>query len=157
MNTEAELNSLPIPRFDPASDAWRHLGHDPLFDYPIDYWYSVIDVAPGRIRFVMRWEPNSYCHFHRHVARTTTLVLSGEHHVIETTPTQIVHKTRMPGHYVQNPPGDVHMEHGGPSGSLVLFAIDAPDGRMFEILDRKENVLAVSTIENFAAGPNTRS
>ena len=159
MNSEAELRSLEVPDFDPDSAAWCHLGSDPAFDYPIDYWYAVIDAEParGRIRFVMKWEPNSYCHFHRHVCGTTTLVLAGEHHVIETAPTQTVHKTRRPGHYTQNPPGDLHMEHGGPEGSTVLFAIDAPDGRMFEVLDTDGNVLVVSTIENFMAAVGGRT
>jgi hypothetical protein len=151
VNSEAELKSLTVPRFDPMSPAWVHLQGDALFDYPIDYWYAVIDAQPGRIRFAMRWEPNAYCHFHRHLVSTTTLVLEGEHHVIETTPTQTVHKTRRPGHYAEAPAGDVHMEHAGPSGSTVLFAIEAPDGRMFEVLDKDRNVLAVSTIESFVA------
>jgi hypothetical protein len=157
MSSEAELKALEVPVFDPDSPAWHHLGRDPAFDYAIDYWYAVIDAEPERIRFVMRWEPNAYCHFHRHVARTTTLVLAGEHHLIETTPTQIVHKTRLPGHYVQNLAGDVHMEHGGPAGSTVLFAIEAPDGRMFEVLDKEGNVLAVSTIESFMAPVRARA
>jgi len=153
VNSEAELKSLVIPKFDPKSRAWVHLQGDPSFDYPIDYWYAVVDAHPeqGGIRFVMRWEPDAFCHFHRHIASTATLVLQGEHHVIETTPTQAVHKIRRPGHYAQNPAGDVHMEHAGPSGSTVLFAIEAPDGRMFEVLDKDRNVLAVSTIENFLA------
>ena len=87
---------------------------------------------------------------------TTTLVLQGEHHVIETTPKQIVHKTRLPGHYTQNPGGDVHMEHAGPQGSTVLFAIETPDGRLFEVLDKDQNVLAVSTVESFLAGVGTK-
>src|SRR5262245_56417548 len=151
---ETEMRSVCIPVFQPGSAEWCHLQGGPFFEYPIDYWYSVIDAQPatGSIRFVMKWEPNAYCHFHRHIVATTTLVLEGEHHVIETTATQTTHKTRRPGHYTQNPAGDVHMEHGGPSGSMVLFAIEAADGRLFEILDKDANVLAVATIDTFLAG-----
>ena len=157
MAGEAEMRSVRIPAFHPGSTEWVHLQGGPPFEYPIDYWYSVIEARPatGFIRFVMKWEPNAYCHFHRHIVPTTTLVLEGEHHVIETTPTQTTHKTRRPGHYAQNPAGDVHMEHGGASGSTVLFAIEAADGRLFEILDQAANVLAVATIDTFLEGQVT--
>lgn len=152
MHEEAAMRSVSIPAFGPDSAEWIRVEGGPPFDYPIDYWYRVIDSRPDAIRFVMRWEANSYCHFHRHVAGTTTLVLDGEHHVIETTPTQTVHKIRRPGHYTRNPAGDVHAEHGGPSGSMVLFAIEAGDGRLFEILDNDERVMAVATIDTLLSG-----
>ena len=31
----------------------------------------------------MKWPPNSYCHFHRHVADTAILVVEGEQHITE--------------------------------------------------------------------------
>ena len=57
--------------FDTSSLDWIHLTGDNRFDYPIDYWASVLTTRPdGHIDILFRWEPNSYCHFHRHLVDT---------------------------------------------------------------------------------------
>jgi len=109
----------------------------------------------GRIDFLVKWEPDSYCHYHRHVGQTTSIVLEGEHHIVETSPTQTIHKTRTVGHYANNPAGDIHMEYGGPKGSVLFFSMHTPDGNLFEILDQNDNVLGVATIENLVSGKLT--
>src|SRR5689334_1916199 len=78
---------------------WQHLKGSPQFDYPIDYSVAVtnVDQAAGVVEFIARWTPNSYCHYHRHLGRTMTRVLQGEHHIVETTELQILHKTRRLG------------------------------------------------------------
>ena len=43
------------------------------------------------------------------------------------------------------------MEYAGPAGSLLLFNMYAPDGRLFEILDDNENVLMLVTIDAFTS------
>ena len=133
---------------------WIHLAGSPRFDYPIEYWVAVLGVQPekGRIDFLSKWAPNSYCHLHRHIGETTTLVLEGEQHIVETTPTQTIHKVRKPGFYAHTPGGEVHMEYGGPEGTVVFFSCHADNGRLFEVLDTEENVLAVATIEGFLSG-----
>jgi len=142
------------PDFRFADLDWHYLKGGPGFGYHIDYSLALLKAHPerGHIDFLVRWEPNAYCHFHRHVGDTTTLVLQGEHHVVETTATQVVHKTRTVGHYAYSPAGDVHMEYAGPAGTLVLFSMYAPDGRLFEILDRDNQVLTVTTIDDVVAG-----
>jgi len=101
------------------------------------------------IDVVFRWEPNSYCHFHRHLVDTTTTVLQGEHYVVEMEHgVELEHRVRLAGAYAHKPAGDVHMEYAGPAGSLLLFNMYAPDGRLFEILD----VLSVATIEDLVTG-----
>ena len=119
-----------------------------------DHWASVLSArSDGHIDILFRWEPNSYCHFHRHLVDTTTTVLKGEHHVIEMEKgVEIEHKVRLAGDYAHKPAGDVHMEYAGPSGSLLLFNMYAPDGRLFEILDKDENVLTLATSEDLVAG-----
>jgi hypothetical protein len=131
---------------------WARLVGGGAFDYPIDYWVAVLgaDMAKGTADFLVQWEPDAYCHFHKHLGRTTVLVLDGEHHVVEETPTETVHKTRKPGHLTRNPPGDVHMEYGGKQGSLLLFCMQADDGVLFEFLDRTGAVLRTITVEDFA-------
>ncbi len=133
---------------------WVRLEGGDGFEYPIDYSFSVLSARPdGHIDVAFRWEPNSYCHFHRHLVDTTTTVLRGEHHVIEMAKgVELDHKVRLAGDYAHKPAGDVHMEYAGSSGSVLLFNMYAPDGRLFEILDKDENVLSVATVENLVTG-----
>ena len=80
---------------------------------------------------------------------TTTTVLHGEHHVIEVEHgTEGEHRVRLAGDYVHKPAGDLHMEYAGPTGSLLLFNMYAPDGKLFEILDKDENVIAPVSTED---------
>jgi hypothetical protein len=39
-----------------------------------------------------------------------------------------------------------------PQGAVVLFSMQADDGRLFDILDKDMNVLGVVTVENLLAG-----
>ena len=122
------------------------------FDYPIDYDIAVMghDRERGRLDLIIRWAPGAYCHFHRHVASTTTLVLEGEHHVIDVDDEGHEGSTdvRPAGTYRISPGGDQHMEQGGPEGSLVLFSMYEPTGRMFDVLDADRNVIATATIDS---------
>jgi hypothetical protein len=69
---------------------WQRLMGSPQFDYPIDYSVAVssVDREAGLIEFIAKWAPNAYCHYHRHLGRTATRVLQGEHHIVETTDLQ---------------------------------------------------------------------
>lgn len=133
---------------------WHHLLGGPNFDFPIDYWIAVLggNVADGRIDFLVKWEPESYCHFHRHLSSSTTLVLEGEHHLVETTPTETVHKVRQAGHFARSKGGDLHMEYGGAQGTVVLFSMQADDGRLFDVLDKEMNLLTTTTVEDLMLG-----
>jgi quercetin dioxygenase-like cupin family protein len=143
-----------VKLFDAGNLNWIRLEGGEGFDYPIDYSFSVLSARPdGHIDVVFRWEPQSYCHFHRHLVDTTTTVLQGEHHVIEMNHgVELEHKVRLAGDYAHKPAGDVHMEYAGPAGSLLLFNMYAPDGRLFDILDKDENVLSVATIDDLVTG-----
>jgi hypothetical protein len=44
------------------------------------------------------------------------------------------------------------MEYAGSAGSLVFFSMQSADGRLFEILDKDENVLGVATVEGLVSG-----
>jgi hypothetical protein len=154
--TMADVSTLhiPISDFNLNNLNWMHFEGGPNFDYPINYWLAVLGTWPemGGVDFLAKWEPDSYCHFHRHLGDTTVLALEGEHHVVETTATPTIHKIRKPGHYAQNPGGDVHMEYGGKEGCLVFFSMQAVDGRLFDVLDKEENILGVVTIEDMVSG-----
>ena len=133
---------------------WMRITGTPRFDYPIDYEVAVLHVDPeaGRIDFLSRWEPNSYCHYHRHVGETSLLVLEGEHNVVETKESETVHKQRRPGFFATNPGGDVHMEYGGPEGTLVYFSCKAVDGKLFDVLAADGTVLHTATVDEFTSG-----
>ena len=133
---------------------WQHLEGGPKFDYPIDYLVAVtrVDRAAGQIEFLAKWAPNSYCHYHRHVGRTATRVLQGEHHIVETTELQILHKIRKPGFQGQTPAGELHMEYGGPEGTTVIFLCEAVDGNLFDIVAKDGVLLATATVDDFVNG-----
>ncbi|MEP2102051.1 MAG: hypothetical protein ABJP02_11135 [Parasphingorhabdus sp.] len=144
---------------------WIHFTDaDKRFAYPIDYHGAVLSVRPdadgagGHIDLLYRWEPNAYCHFHRHVCATTSTVLAGELHVVdyEGGPFEIERagekRIRAAGDYAAKDPGDVHMEHGGPGGALVLFNLYAPDGRLADFLGPDGETLTTITLEDMTTG-----
>jgi hypothetical protein len=141
----------PSYRFDTSNLVWTHFEGSARFDYPIAYRVAVLGHQKdlGLMDLIIEWAPNSYCELHRHVAATATLVLEGEHHVIDIDEdgTEIGHTVRPAGDYRTSPGGDLHKELGGPAGSTVLFHLYEPGGRMFDVLDDNLNLLATSTIQ----------
>ena len=121
------------------------------FDYPIDFYSALLSVRPeGHIELLYWWEPNSYCHFHRHTANTTSLVLKGELQVIDVdlkTGKELGIKIRPVGDFASKEPGDVHMERGGPEGALVFFSLFTEDGSLAETLSQDGRVLSTSSID----------
>ena len=132
---------------------WKHYKDDKNFDFPIDYSDAILDAREdGRLEILVKWAPNSFCHFQRHTAETSSVVIQGELHVSDIdidsnnkTSTRI----RKVGDYVHKEPGDVHMEKGGPEGALVLFTIYSPEGEgsLAESLSKDGEVLSISTIK----------
>lgn len=133
---------------------WTRVTGSRRFDYPIDYEVAVlhVDEEAGRIDFLSRWAPDSYCHYHRHIGETSVLVIEGEHHIVETKDHETVHKIREPGFFTTNPGGDVHMEYGGGEGTLVYFSCRAVDGALFDVMDKDGTVLTTATVEDFTSG-----
>ena len=130
---------------------WKHFTGSDRFDYPIDFYSALLSVRPeGHIELLSWWEPNSYCHFHRHTANTTSLVLKGELHVIDVdlkTGKELGIKIRPVGDFASKEPGDVHMERGGPEGALVFFSLFTEDGSLAETLSQDGRVLSTSSID----------
>jgi hypothetical protein len=149
MNT-APTAELPAD-FDLDQAEWFHYAGGPMFDYPIDYAVSVIeaDILAGRIDFLGRWAPDSFCHYHRHLGTTVAAVLEGEQHLTETTEYETVTKVRSAGFVGHVSDGEQHMERAGSDGLTMLFSVHSPDGRLFEVLDKDGNVLVAATIAEF--------
>ncbi len=162
LNEHSQTNERPLGEFSPDIISrlqsnhleWQRLTGGPRFDYPIDYSVAIVraDSAAGLIEFLAKWAPNAYCHYHRHLGRTASWVIQGEHHLVEVTETQTIHKIRRPGFQGQSPAGEIHMEHSGEEGSTVLFLCEARDGKVFDIVANDGKVLASPTIEDFASG-----
>jgi len=134
---------------------WRRFVGDEGFDYPIDYEAALLSLrADGHVDLLYRWAPNSYCHFHRHTADTTSVVLAGELHVVDIDPKTgetLSTKIRKVGDYAHKDPGDVHMEHGGPEGALVLFKLKAVDNSLAESLAKDGTVIGESRFDDMLA------
>jgi len=116
--------------------SWAHYHEADDYPYAVSYWGNILDIDDaGHLSVLYRWDAHSYCHFHRHLCTTTSVVLEGELHVSTFENGEPVNSTvRRRGHYAKMPPGDVHMEQGGPEGALVLFELYAPDGRLTDQL-----------------------
>ena len=118
---------------------------------PVTSFTAIVggDVETGRVDFFTRWEPNSYCSFHRHLAETISVVVAGELHVEETDGSKT---TRAPGHYSCTPAGRLHWEHAGPKGALVFYTLQSKDGPAFEVSDRNGNPIQVVTVADMLTG-----
>lgn len=137
---------------DLASIQWTRVTGGPEFDYPIDYSYCVAgqDKATNTVDFLVKWAPNAYCHYHRHLGTTQVWLLQGEQHLYETRDFETVHKVRREGFTGPCPDGEVHMEHAGPEGMTILFRIQVPDQRMFDLLNRDGSTILTATLDDLA-------
>ena len=138
--------------FDDDQLRWKRFTGGDEFDYPIDYSAALLNAREdGHVELLYRWAPNSYCHFHRHSAATTSIVLEGALHVIDVdidTGKEISRRVREAGDFAHKAPGDVHMECGGPDGALVLFSLYAPDGLLAESLAKDGSLMSQSKMSH---------
>ena len=150
MNQPQILHATLPEGFDLSRVAWRQFDGSAEFDYPIDYALGVISAEPaaGRIDFLARWAPHAYCHYHRHLGHTATLIVDGEQHIVETRAHETVHKVRQAGFRGITPDGEMHMEFAGPQGLTILFSVYTADGRLFDLLDRNDQTLLSVTLED---------
>ena len=77
---------------------------------------------------------------HRHLGRTNTLVIEGEHILYEPG-TQEVREVRPTGLHTSSPAGDFHHEGGGNEGAIVHYSVRAETDALFDILDGDMNVI----------------
>jgi len=146
--------------FEDSKLRWKRFTGGDKFDYPIDYSAALLSArSDGHVDILYRWEPNAYCHFHRHTAATTSTVLAGELHITDIdieTGEETGRRVRFAGDYAHKVPGDVHMECGGSDGALVLFNLYAPDGLLAETLAKDGTVIGQSTLDQILKGRQSR-
>ena len=131
---------------------WKRFQGGDDFDYPIDYSAALLNAnQDGHVDILYRWEPDCYCHFHRHTAEVSSIVLEGELHVIDidlASGEEIGTKIRHAGDYAHKEPGDVHMEKAvALMALLVLFNLYAPEGILAESLNQDGSVIGQASLE----------
>ena len=132
---------------------WKNYNEGEKFGYPINYSDSILSATEdGRLEILVKWEPNCFCHFHKHTAETSSVVLQGELHVTDIcseTGKELNKRVRKVGDFAHKEPGDIHMEQGGPDGAIVLFSIYAPEGEgeLAQALDDNRQVISSSTMK----------
>ena len=140
--------------FDPQTVQWLHVSDPDFLEFKLDYEYSVLgyDLGSGRLDMLLRFTGNGgHCMRHRHVASTATFVLDGEQHLEQLKPDGSTEKiVRKAGEYALSGGDDLpHMERGGPDGCTVLLSLHAPDGVLFEYMDRQLENRRTATIEDY--------
>ena len=139
------MNLLDIDQFQ-----WHHHQETVAGQPIIDYWSSVLSVSNrGRIEMLYRWEPNAHCHFHRHRAETTSIILQGELNVADYVDGKVIDSwVRPKGHRSFAEGDEVHREWGGPQGALVYFSLYAADGLLADQLDNHGNVIRTTSLSD---------
>lgn len=141
-------------RFDPSEVHWCHVS-DPCFrEYKLDYEYSLLGygLESRRLDMLLRFRGNGgHCMRHRHVASTSTLILRGEQHLEEYRADGSTRRiVRRAGDYAFSGPDALpHMERGGPEGCTLFLSLHAPDGILFEYMDRDLTNRTCVTVEEY--------
>lgn len=119
----------------------------------VDYSGTVLSVHDdNHVDVLYRWEPGTYCHFHRHIAPISSVVLEGELHIYDyENGVEVGKRVRKVGSYAHRGEIEDHIEQGGPEGALVMFSLYAPDGVLTQQLDDDGNPVADITIADIKA------
>lgn len=141
-------------RFDPADVQWLHVTEPEFDEYKLDYEYSILgfDLESGRLDMLLRFSGNGgHCLRHRHVASTATLVLEGEQHLEELRPDGTTKRiVRKAGEYALSGVDALpHLERGGDDGCTLYLSMHAPDGVLFEYMDKNLENVRTATIDDY--------
>ncbi len=137
------MDLFDIDQFD-----WRHYQDTGPGSIKIDYWSTILRAdESGRVELLYRWEPNAHCHFHRHRAHTTSIVLKGELHIADYVGDKATaSRVRPAGHRAHSEDNEVHREWGGPEGALVYFSLLSIDGALADQLDEAGQIIRTVTL-----------
>lgn len=137
------MDLFDIDQFD-----WKHYQSSGPGSFKIDYWSTILRAdESGRVELLYRWEPNAHCHFHRHRAHTTSIVLKGELHVADYNDDKATtSRVRPAGHRAHSEGNEVHREWGGPEGALVYFSLLSKDGALADQLDEDGQIIRTITV-----------
>lgn len=121
---------------DESQFTWEHYTED-RDDYTVSYWGTILNIHDdNRVDVLYRWDPGACCHYHRHIAPLSSVVLKGELTVIDFEDNKEVgRRVRKAGDYSSKSAVEDHIEQGGPEGALVLFNLFAPEDILTQQLD----------------------
>ncbi len=137
--------------FDEQSYKWVEIADD-SDSYKIRHDYAILgyDLAKGSCDLLVRWSGDGgHCIRHRHVATTTSLVIRGEHRLIDLYEGgRSESRVKRAGDYALSL-GDAvpHLERGGDDGALVFFANHTQSGVLYELIDADLKVTHEVTIQ----------
>ena len=142
MGAKSDIESF---RFDTSNTDWKPFVTDGCF-------YRILDVnVPARTaEMLVKFEPHGRCLYHRHAAAVKTLVLEGDLHLYEPTPTGEVHSVKPAGSFSTGAGGEIHIEGAEEKAVIVYFAMESKTDVIYELLDKDLNLTRAITVQDFA-------
>jgi quercetin dioxygenase-like cupin family protein len=148
MSTAANttVRGAPGKRFlyDTSTVAWHEFFTPGTFYRILD-----VDIAARSADMLVKFEPNSQCMYHRHAARTTTLVLEGELCVREQVDGGEVVKTKPAGSYSIGGENEVHIEGSGDAQAIIFFSMHSDTDVIYELLREDLTLRRAVTVADF--------
>lgn len=149
--------------FDPSKHKWRKVTGEAGDPIKVRHDYTILgyDLDAGTLDMVVRWDGDGgHCPIHRHIATTTVLVLEGEQHLWDLLPDggRGEHRVRHAGDYALSAGEETpHIERGGDDGGIAFFGCHSSDGRLYELVDEKGNVVFDVTMQTLIDDWNENS
>ena len=132
--------------FDDSNVIWRPLDGMEGFVASILH----VDQGSNTVDFLVKFEPGTKVLYHRHLARTCTFIIEGEHVIYEKDGS--IREIRPVGRYsLTEITGDVHSEGGGKDGCILFYSVRGDNEALFEMLDDEFNPTATLCVSDFAA------
>jgi hypothetical protein len=138
------MSGKPAFRFDTSDVDWRDFITDGCY-----YRLLHVDVDARQADMLVKFERNSECLYHRHAARTTTLVLEGELRIREQTPAGERIKIKPAGSYSIGGEGEVHIEGSGDEPTIVFFSMRTEGDVIYELLNPDLSLRRSITVADF--------
>ena len=133
-----ELNKAISFRFDDQNVTWLPFGKFKGLAYTI----FDVDVEKRTADVMFRFEPNTKCFYHRHVAASSALVVD------EATGVES-HVVKPVGTFTYKSGGDVHIEGGGDQGVTVFMHMEAETDLMYEVLEDDLSLKMAVSVQQF--------
>ena len=120
-------------QFDDSNITWLPFGNYKGLAYTI----LDVDVERRTADVMFRFDPDTSCFYHRHVAASSAIVVAGEHRVFEVDEAtgEETLSVKPVGTFTRKEGGDVHIEGGGPEGCTVFMHMEAETDRMYDVLE----------------------
>ncbi|MGE3772369.1 MAG: hypothetical protein AB7I32_05550 [Gammaproteobacteria bacterium] len=146
VNANPALPARGAPRFlyDAGTVEWHK------FFTPGTYYRILnVDLAARSADMLVKFEPRSQCMYHRHAARTTTLVLEGELRVREQVDGGEIVKIKPAGSYSIGGEAEIHIEGSGDEQAVIFFSMHSSTDVIYELLDEQLNLRRAVTVADF--------